>query len=128
MRNRGNGSGREYSYEYFFNNVGVKKRVCRAFFLATLTISATRITYFYNNYQTEFNVPKERSQGKNQKKFTPEADKKAVRAHIRSLPHVDSHYCRCDSTREYLEEKMSMPLLYQKYVVFLYRKGSQYRK
>ena len=53
------------------------------------------------------------------KKEVPEAVKESAREHIRSFPTIDSHYCRSNSNRKYLEEGLSLKEMYRMYKKFM---------
>jgi hypothetical protein len=48
--------------------------------------------------------------------LTPEEDVEFVMNHINSFPRVPSHYCRKDSTREYLGSELNLAIMYRLYV------------
>ena len=45
-----------------------------------------------------------------------DADIKAVREHISSFPRVESHYCRAQSQKEYLEDGLNISRMYNLFV------------
>lgn len=116
-RTKNETSRREYSYEYFFIISGVQVKVCQLFFLNTLNISKQRIYYFFKKSQnTSTDVPRTPIQGKHVKKKISDEKKNEVRAHIKSFPAVESHYCRSNTKKTYLERNLNMKRLYELYV------------
>ncbi|XP_059173666.1 uncharacterized protein LOC131954152 [Physella acuta] len=116
-------SRRQYSFSYFFYKDGSAIRVCKPFFLNTLDISQRRISYFYDHFQTATNTPAARKQGKHVKKRIPDNVREGIREHIRSVPCVDSHYCRAKTNRKYFESELSASRLYELYTTFCQEKG-----
>lgn len=109
-------SRKTYSYEYFLYVSGVKIRVCQEFFFNTLNISKNRIYYFFKHVQdSKTNIARSPLTGKHKKKIIPEEMKERVRGHIASFPVIDSHYCRQNSTRKYLERNLSIQRMYDMY-------------
>lgn len=109
-------SRKTYSYDYFFYVSGVKIKICQEFFLNTLNISKTRIYYFFRKIQDpNTNVPRSPIIGKHKKKVIPDEDKDKVRAHISSFPVIESHYCRADSRKKYLERDLNIQRMYDLY-------------
>ena len=109
-------SRRTYSYQYFFVINNEKVRVCKTFYLSTLDISQRRISYYHETMRipsTGMARPDQR--GKHGKKVIPEADREAVRMHIRSFPLVSSHYCRASSSKQYLDSRLSIAKMYDLY-------------
>ena len=47
---------------------------------------------------------------------TDDSKRDAVKEHIKSFPTVESHYCRKDTQRQYLDSKLSVNKMYDLYV------------
>lgn len=109
-------SRRHFSFAYYLHVQNVPIRVCKQFFPNTLDISQRRISYFYEHFQTTSCVPTPRKQGKHTKKVISQCIKDGVREHIDSIPAVDSHYCRANSTCKYFESELSISRLYELYL------------
>ncbi|GFN91926.1 DNA repair protein rhp54 [Plakobranchus ocellatus] len=58
-----------------------------------------------------------------QKKWSAESVQ-SVLAHIQSFPKVDSHYCRKESSREFLDQSLSISEMYRLYVERCKRDGN----
>nr|CAI5820907.1 unnamed protein product [Callosobruchus analis] len=55
--------------------------------------------------------------------IVPEDAKQLIRDHIESVPKIDSHYCRADTTRQYMESSLNIAKLYKLYVNLMQEKG-----
>lgn len=105
-----------YSYKYYFENHGVKHRVCREFFLKTLDISKSRVYYYFkNNHNSETGVSNSPKQGKHIKKCINNSAKQKVKDHINKFPVIDSHYCRSSTNMKYLDGSLSISKMYRLY-------------
>nr|CAH7724128.1 unnamed protein product [Callosobruchus chinensis] len=69
------------------------------------------------------NIPARSVQGKHTKHSIPEDAKQLIRDHIESVPKIDSHYCRADTTRQYMESSINIAKLYKLYVNLMQEKG-----
>ncbi|CAG9770054.1 unnamed protein product [Ceutorhynchus assimilis] len=115
-RTKNENSRKTYSYDYFLYVSGVKIKVCQEFFLNTLNISKSRVYYFFQKVESpKSNVPRAPITGKHQKKVVPDEDKEKVRNHISSFPLVESHYCRQNSSKKYLEQNLNIQRMYDLY-------------
>ena len=61
------------------------------------------------------NIPERLMQGKHRKHKIAEEKVQAVRDHINSIPKVKSHYCRADTSKEYLDSSLNISKLYDLY-------------
>jgi hypothetical protein len=128
-------SRRKTTFGYFFEIDGERSKVCQNFFLTTLSISQTRIYYFFkNNFDKTTGVAKSPRKGKHVKFVIPNESKEGVRSHINSFPRVESHYCRSSTQKEYLDQRLSIPTMYKLYLASEFTDGnnlvklSMYRK
>nr|CAI5826453.1 unnamed protein product [Callosobruchus analis] len=84
-------------------------------------------TILRRKIQSEFknvgNTPARSVQGKHTKHSVPEDAKQLIRDHIESVPKIDSHYCRADTTRQYMESSLNIAKLYKLYVNLMQEKG-----
>lgn len=104
-----------YAYHLTINNM--KLRVCREFFLKTLNINKGRILYYFSHIgKDSTEVPKSPWKGKHIKKEIPCALKDEVREHIRKFPVIDSHYCRANTSKQYLEKGLNLNQMYRLYI------------
>lgn len=103
-RTRNDISRKTFSCQYFLYVSSVKIRVCQDIFLKTLDISKQRIYYHFKNvHDLKSNIPRSPLTGKHTKKVISEEDKNIVRQHISYFSAMESHYCRANTTRTYLE-------------------------
>lgn len=111
-----NNSIRSFSFTYNFFIEEKKIRVCKVFYLNTLCISQQRINYFYNQKctQTGSTLPDQR--GKVPSRVTEDVEKQFIKDHILSFPTVPSHYCRKDTTKEFLAPHLNITKMYELYV------------
>ena len=92
-------------------------RVCKSFYLGTLDVSQTRITNFHKTKNNLTGTPNKYKWSKNKNRCVPETIKESIREHIRSIPRVDSHYCRRDTNKEYIATPgLSLTALYREYL------------
>lgn len=109
-------SRRKATYQYHMERDGARIQVCKRFFLSTLGIGERVVYYTLENSRHGTARGDERGHRTPANK-TPSDTLAFVREHIESLPAVSSHYCRKDTTRLYLEEKLaSVRNVYRLYV------------
>lgn len=110
-------NNKKFSYQFYLESNNKILRVCRKFFLNTLDITKRRIYYCFEtlvNSKTGTPVPIKK--GKNVKKVTDESKLKEIREHINSFETVDSHYCRSNTQKQYLESNLNLTKMYQLYI------------
>lgn len=105
------------SYTYRFQVDSRIHRVCRLFFLNTLNIDKKRIYYAFENHQNiDTGVPKPNTRGRHVKKVTSDYQLSTVREHIESFKKIESHYCRSNTTRSYIEADLNLSKMYRLYI------------
>ncbi|CAH0558805.1 unnamed protein product [Brassicogethes aeneus] len=62
--------------------------------------------------------PKKSQRGKNSPRKINEASKQSVIDHINKFPAVESHYCRTNTKRNYLESTLSVKKMYDLYLIY----------
>lgn len=108
---------KQNSFKYFLELSNKQIRVCREFFLTTLNISKQRIYYFFKqNYRDNSGVAQTPLKGKYVKKSLPAEAIDGVRRHIELFPQIESHYCRADRVRLYLDPCLSIEKMYRLYL------------
>lgn len=85
-------------------------RVCKSFFLATLSISDA-VVYTVLKKTVNGCVLAPSNQGKAKK--STEFDSDLIKTHIQSFPMVPSHYCRKDTNYKYLSSDLNIRKMYQ---------------
>ena len=118
-----------YSFFYFLPEVGVecsKMRLCKAFYVKTLDVSQSRISYVHNMRKSDTGTPRVnvKLNNENRKRVIPDAQKQSVRDHINSLPTMESHYCRSNSRRKYFESHLNINRLYALYKAKCLKNGT----
>ncbi|XP_055844901.1 uncharacterized protein LOC129911203 [Episyrphus balteatus] len=108
-----NNSKKQFSFRYYFNVRENRFRVCKKYFLATLDISQKPIYNVHSRVNAVSGVPVSSKQGKHVKKVISPETKDAVRKHIARFPTVESHYCRCDSKKKYLEGSLNVSAMWK---------------
>lgn len=107
-------SSREYG---FYKDQTSYERVCKNFFMSTLCISSgpieTAVKYIDKNGSFSYADHRGRRAPANK---TPDDQLQDVKNHIESFPVLDSHYCRKQSDRKYLDPKLSILKMYDLYV------------
>lgn len=109
-------SRRKNTFRYYFNVSDQRIEVCKLFYLGTLCISQTPIYNVHLGKDIVSNTPKESRQGRHVKHSINDDDKTFLKRHIESFPKVESHYCRANNSREYLESNLSIAKMYSLYV------------
>lgn len=110
--NEENPPRRNFSFKYYFTVKNKKLQVCKTYFLSTLSISQKSIYNVHNNKDIDTNIPKPDGRGLYKSTTISETDKNDVRKHIDSFPKVESHYCRSDTRKQYLESTLSISQMY----------------
>nr|XP_022903935.1 uncharacterized protein LOC111416199 [Onthophagus taurus]XP_022910560.1 uncharacterized protein LOC111421623 [Onthophagus taurus] len=102
---------------YTFVKNGEKKRVCKNFYLKTLSISHGPVDSAIMNIDT--NGINHSIQDRRGKSFPGNKTKPVilneVKRHIESFPVMESHYCRRGTTRKYLDSTLSILKMYELY-------------
>ncbi|GFN76111.1 DNA repair protein rhp54 [Plakobranchus ocellatus] len=110
-------SRRKHTISYFFHVNDAPIRVCKQFFLSTLSISEKRVTYFFDQiYQKDTSTPRSHIRGLTASRKMPDSKIDIVKQHIKSFPMVESHYCRAQSSKLYLEASLNIAKLYCLYL------------
>jgi hypothetical protein len=103
---------RTTSVKYYLTVGTEKYSVCQKFFLGTLCISSQMV--LYNLKKCVNGVPTELPKRVAHNKASAELHE-SVHKHIASFPKVESHYCRRDTRREYLEAHLNVREMHRLY-------------
>lgn len=113
----GTGVQKNTSRVYHFMKNGTKYRVCKRFFLGTLSISHGPIHNALSSVNDAGIFAGTDKRGRkapgNKTSSKIIAD---IKAHIQSFPVMESHYCRKSTKREYLDSNLSITKMYALYV------------
>ncbi|CAD0196001.1 unnamed protein product [Chrysodeixis includens] len=121
-------SRKNHNNAYYLPLNSNRTRVCKVFFMNTLSISDTVIRTVVKKYQSNPTVIQFKEQrGKHTNHYQLEPSlKHGVRAHINSIPRIESHYCRSQSKREYIEGGLTLAALHRDYVENCVSENKQY--
>lgn len=107
---------RNYTRTYSISSRTEDIVVCKTMFLNTLDISKRMVTTVLGKLRKgEQCLTDKRGKFKNQPNTLNEEKTASVKEHINLFPRVPSHYTRKDSSREYLEENLSLSIMYNLY-------------
>lgn len=103
--------------KYSFIVNGQKVFVCKTTFMATLDISDRWFrTIIHKLKRKSYISPDGRGKSMEHRKTIPAETTQSVKDHILSMPRVEGHYVRSNSSREYLEESLSIAELHRLYL------------
>lgn len=109
-------SRRKNSFKYFLPLKGVAKKVCKKFFLRTLSISEKVVITSNKKVRDTGVLEKDNRGGRSScQKLRDAKIYKDVKLHIERFPREESHYCRKFSKREYLHGDLSLSIMYDMY-------------
>lgn len=109
---------KKFSYRYYLEKNQTLYRVCRTFFLNTLNIDQKRIYYNFKHLKNNLigsPLPRKKK-GKHVKFVTPPNKMSEVREHISSFPAIESHYCRANTNKKYIESSLNLSKMYNLYI------------
>ncbi|XP_038221623.1 uncharacterized protein LOC119839431, partial [Zerene cesonia] len=110
----GKAQPRKVNHSFYFEVDGQTIRVCKTFFRATLDINDRVIRTVIAKSEDGFLKQDMRGKHCNHKKVA-ESIRQGIRRHIESIPRMESHYIRKDSSREYIDGGKSLSDLYRDY-------------
>lgn len=105
---------RKHTYEYYLKDLETEEdliSVCQTMFLNTFDVSTKVIKTALMK-----NSPDKRGRHSKHKKLCPEIVQ-SVKDHIKKYPLVQSHYCRADTQKRYLDENLSVAKMYRMYLM-----------
>lgn len=107
---------RKPNTSYFLVNKGIEIRICKTFLLNTLVISNKPLrTVIENKFASTSVIPTDK-RGKHGKQSKLDAEIiQSVRDHINSIPRMESHYIRANSSREYIDGGLTVAELHRNY-------------
>ena len=118
IRVGGNRPPRKLNNAFFFNVDGEKKRVCKVFFKNTLDINDRPIRTVQEKRAKVVGVlmePEKRGQHTKTKGLDQSTVDK-VRKHIDSIPRIESHYLRGNTSRQFIDGSKTVSELHRDYV------------
>lgn len=107
---------RKPNTSYFLVNNGSEIRVCKTFLLNTLAISNKPLRTVIENKFASISVIPTDKRGKHGKQSKLDAEIiQSVCDHINSIPRMESHYIRANSSIEYIEGGLTVAELHRNY-------------
>lgn len=116
---------KKMSYLYYLDRNGKRIRVCKDFYLNTLSVDARRIRSAHASKDKLTGEPSPYRRGKHSTGVSRVTLKQGIREHIESIPKIDSHYCRRDTNKSYITGDLNLQILYEKYVELCTERGLQ---
>ncbi|CAH0550293.1 unnamed protein product [Brassicogethes aeneus] len=106
-------SRRTYTKTFFLPCNGERSKVCRKMFINTLDIGEKRLRNTVKKNQSTGVVEKDKRGGRDKiSALKDKALRDTITSHINKFPRVESHYCRKDSSREYLHGDLTLRKMY----------------
>ncbi|CAG9816980.1 unnamed protein product [Phaedon cochleariae] len=111
---------------FYFESDGTRIRVCKAFFKSTLDLN-DRVIKTALSKKSESGVIEGELRGKhgNQPTIDPQV-RRSVIDFINSIPRIESHYLRAQTTREFICSDKSLADLYRDYKILRENNGLPY--
>ena len=111
-------SRRDYTLTYFIGET----QVCKNMFLATLGISEqiVRTAFAKCGDRVTATCEADKRGGNRKRKIN---EREIIKEHIRMFPTKDSHYCRKQTNKRYLHERLSVSKMYKLYVKWCQENG-----
>jgi hypothetical protein len=85
-----------------------------------LDVSDFTVSYALDHSKEGLKSPPPQRKASNK---TKDADLEGVREHINAFPVIESHYCRSTTKRKYLEQGLSVNMMYRLYGERCHEKG-----
>lgn len=106
-------SRRQATLQYFFPFQNQSLQVCQMFFLNTLGISFRTVRTSLKKVTVTGTIEKDKRGGRRESLIENDSIiRKMIEQHIERFPKVESHYCRENSSREYLHCDLTLPKMY----------------
>lgn len=109
-------NNRTQTIKYHFpGKEGELERVCKVFFINTLSISETFVYTALEKAQAGLGMVDKRGVHDNRPRKMEELTEDSILIHIKMFPVKESHYIRKQSKRQYLSEDLSISKMYRIY-------------
>ncbi|XP_063912660.1 uncharacterized protein LOC135129438 [Zophobas morio] len=109
------GSHRGLNHAFYFTISGKLIRVCKMFFKAILDITDRPIRTVIKKNTDGFVAADQRGKHGKHRVLNPDLGA-SIREHINSIPKIESHYLRAQTTREYIEGGKTIAGLHRDYM------------
>lgn len=112
------GQRRNNNAFYMRDKDGEKIRVCKSFFMSTLDVSDRFIRTVVDKSRSDVSgIIMEDRRGKHGNHSRVDNNiKDGVRHFIKAIPKIESHYCRADTRKEYIDGSKNIAEIYRDYV------------
>ncbi len=112
----GDNSRRQATNTYFLTIRRKRTKVCKAFFLSTLSVSEMMVRTALTKLSDVGIVEPEKRGGRvNNNQQRDSIIRQLVDAHIDRFPRIESHYCRQNTEREYLSPDLTLSIMHRMY-------------
>lgn len=106
---------RQYNYKYsFLNESGIKKEVCKKFFLNCIQVTSNRVYRAMHSLGVNPSAKEHRGSGPSPRK-TNDFNMRNLKDFINKFPRYQSHYGRSSSAKKYLSPHLNMIKMYREY-------------
>lgn len=116
---------RKPNQAFHFEVNDIKVRVCKVFFTHTLGISDRVVRTVINKTNDGFLEAEKRGKHGKQKKID-ESIKEGIIKHINSIPRIESHYLRAQTTREFIDGGKTLSDIHRDYQETCKSEGRQF--
>lgn len=115
---------RKRSFKYYLTLSDERRiEVCKKFFVDTLPVGRKTVEHVAKS--AVGGMAKQDCRGKKPSNKKSNDIREHIRTHIRSFPTIESHYCRANSTKSYLEANLSLRQMYRLYCTKCHEEGIQ---
>lgn len=109
-------SNRSLNYSHKFEVDDDSVRVCKSVFMSTLDISSRAIFTATKKMSNGILEIDQRGRHGNLGRRVDDEIKEGIRNHIKFFASVPSHYCRANSTIQFIDGSLNISLMYKLYV------------
>lgn len=106
---------RQFARTFFLTTACERVQVCKRFFQATLDVGHGFVAHALQNCQDGMFIGEDKRGKHVPTNKTADEDRSRVKRHIGSFPAVESHYCRQDSRRTFLDSRLNINRMYALY-------------
>ena len=107
---------KQKSAKYFLFINCERVRVCQKFFCKILGISKKVTQNVINHIFNTSHLFRKDNRGAHSFSSVPLASQEGARSHIGGFPRIESHYCRKDTSKEYLDGSLNLAKMYDMYL------------
>ncbi|CAG9814696.1 unnamed protein product [Phaedon cochleariae] len=101
---------------FYLTNSGMRMRVCKTFLINTFGNTERTIRTFIQSIVSDNGMIPQDKRGKHGRQMKIDQEiLESVRFHINSIPRVESHYLRANTTREFIDGGLSIAEMHRHY-------------